>query len=285
MSQGEERRKRKPTNERAAGLFRAYADLLSLQEANPFRVNAWRRGASTLDGLDRDVRDILEDSGSEGLVGLPGIGQGLASAIREIVRTGRLSQLDRLRGEAEPEKLLQSVPGIGPALAREIHETLDVDSLEALEIAAHDGRLQQVDGIGSRRAAAIRGGLAEILGRTTLRRRSTGTRPSVDTLLDIDREYREKAAAGKLERIAPRRFNPEGRQWLPIMHSERDDWHFTALYSNTARAHELGKTDDWVVIYFYDGDHHEGQCTVVTETHGEREGERVVRGREAEGSG
>ena len=38
----------------------------------------------------------------------------------------------------------------------------------------------------------------------------------------------------------------------------------------------------WVVIYFYDGDHHEGQCTVVTETHGPLAGKRVVRGREAE---
>ena len=54
------------------------------------------------------------------------------------------------------------------------------------------------------------------------------------------------------------------------------------LFSNTARAHELGRTRDWVVIYFYDGDHHEGQCTVVTETHGPLAGKRVVRGREAE---
>lgn len=271
-------------NDAVAGMFRDFADLLSLQDANPFRVNAWRRGASTLEALDRDAREILDEEGTEGLVDLRGIGEGLASAIREIARTGRLSQLDRLRGEAQPEQLLQSVPGIGPKFAHEIHDTLDVDSLEALEIAAHDGRLEDVEGIGRRRAATIRGGLAEILGRTTARRRSPGKRPSVDLLLDIDREYREKASAGELEKIAPKRFNPEGKQWLPIMHADRDGWHFTALYSNTARAHELGKTDDWVVIYYYDGDHNEGQCTVVTETRGKREGERVVRGRETEGS-
>ncbi len=56
----------------------------------------------------------------------------------------------------------------------------------------------------------------------------------------------------------------------------------TLLFSNTARAHELGKTDDWVVVYYYDGDHNEGQCTVVTETAGARKGSRVVRGRENE---
>jgi hypothetical protein len=54
------------------------------------------------------------------------------------------------------------------------------------------------------------------------------------------------------------------------------------LFSNTARAHDLGRTHDWVVIYFYDDDHRESQCTVVTETHGPMTGKRVVRGREAE---
>ena len=87
---------------------------------------------------------------------------------------------------------------------------------------------------------------------------------------------------GELPKIAPQRFNPEGKAWLPILHAEREGWHFTALFSNTARAHELGRTDDWVVIYFYDDDHQEGQCTVVTEIRGPREGERVVRGREDE---
>jgi len=62
----------------------------------------------------------------------------------------------------------------------------------------------------------------------------------------------------------------------------RDPWHFTALFSNTARAHELNRTRDWVVIYFYDDDHDEGQHTVVTETSGRLKGRRVVRGREAE---
>jgi putative hydrolase len=107
--------------------------------------------------------------------------------------------------------------------------------------------------------------------------------PPVDLLLDIDREYREKAEGGRLSTIAPRRFNPEGTSWLPVLHAERKGWHFTALFSNTQRAHELQTTHDWVVIYFYDDAHHgEGQRTVVTETHGPRVGQRVVRGREWE---
>jgi hypothetical protein len=163
-----------------------------------------------------------------------------------------------------------------------LHETLHVDTLEALEVAAHDGRLASVSGIGERRAAGIRAGLAALLGRGNAKASARRAVPPVSVLLDVDRAYRQQAAADKLPKIAPKRFNPEGRAWLPIMHTNRGQWHFTALFSNTARAHELGRTDDWVVIYYYDDDHDEGQNTVVTETKGPLRGLRVVRGREAE---
>ena len=235
-----------------------------------------------LESLQDDVRDLLAKEGIDGLVKLPGIGKGLAAAIDEIARTGRLAQLDRLRGEASPEVVFQTLPGVGPGLARDIHDRLHVDTLEALEAAAHDGSLLTVPGIGERRAAAIRAGLAAALGRGQARRRGHGPLPAARLLLKIDAEYRKKAAADQLPKITPRRFNPEGKSWLPILHVEREGWHFTALFSNTARAHDLGRTHDWVVIYFYDDDHRESQCTVVTETHGPMTGERVVRGREAE---
>jgi len=105
--------------------------------------------------------------------------------------------------------------------------------------------------------------------------------PGVDLLLDVDREYREKASAGTLPRIAPRRFNPEGKAWLPVLHTRFGPWHFTALFSNTERAHELHRTHDWVVV-FYSDDGEEGQATVVTERRGRLAGLRVVRGREPE---
>ena len=101
-------------------------------------------------------------------------------------------------------------------------------------------------------------------------------------LLDVDEEYRRKVRAGRLVRIAPHRFNPSGRRWLPVLHTERGPWHFTALCSNTARAHELGRTRDWVVAYFHAHHEVEGQRTIVTETHGPLSGRRVVRGRESE---
>ena len=151
--------------EQAARIFTQCASVLRSQKANPFRVNAYLEAAKTLRSLTTDVHQILDEEGLEGLMNLPGIGRGLAAAVDEIARTGRLSQLDRLRGNSSPEALFQSVPGIGPTLARTIHDALDIDTLEALEIAAHDGRLEHVPGIGPRRAAAIRASLTDTLRR------------------------------------------------------------------------------------------------------------------------
>ena len=121
-----------------------------------------------------------------------------------------------------------------------------------------------------------------MLARTRRARHQRAVEPGVDLLLEVDREYREKAERGALPKIAPRRFNPSGAAWLPILHTERGDWGFTALFSNTALAHELGRVRDWVVIYFHKDSGPEGQRTVVTESRRPLAGRRVVRGREAE---
>jgi len=268
-------------NPKVGRMLREVADLLEQQGANPFRVNAYRRAARTVDTLGEDIGEIAV-RGSDALIALPGIGRALASAVLEILRTGRWAQLERLRGSAEPEALFRAIPGVGPGLAKAIHEALDVETLEGLEIAAHAGGLDRVAGIGPRRADMIRASLAAMLQRRPGRARLTVMRPEVALILDVDRDYRDQATAGTLHKIAPRRFNPLGEAWLPVLHAHRGDWQFTALYSNTARAHELDRVFDWVVIYFHTDDEPEGQCTVVTETHGPLEGRRVVRGREAE---
>ena len=85
-----------------------------------------------------------------------------------------------------------------------------------------------------------------------------------------------------MRKIAPKRFNRKAEAWLPILHTTRGKWHFTALFSNTARAHELRKVQDWVVIYFHSDSGGEAQRTIVTETRGPLAGQRVVRGRERE---
>jgi ERCC4-type nuclease len=273
-------------NQTIAERLREMAELIEAQGANPFRVGAYRKAGDAIAGLREDVRELFEEQGAAGLEAIPGVGKGIASAIIEMLTTGRWIQLQRLRGTVDPCALFQTIPGVGKDLAERIHDVLAVDTLEALESAAHEGRLESVPGVGPRRAAAISASLTSMLDRVRRRPRlalAGRYEPSVELLLEIDHVYRDQASKGKLPTIAPKRFNPEGKSWLPILHADRDNWHFTALFSNTQRAHELGMTHDWVVIYFYDGEHHvEGQRTVVTETRGPMVGERTVRGRERE---
>jgi NAD-dependent DNA ligase len=273
-------------NHEVATKLRETARLLRSQRANPFRVNAYLHAADTLDQLDQDVAELMRAEGVEGLVALPAIGEGIARSIYEYVATGRMSRLENLKGAADPVALFRSIPTVGRALAERIHDELQVDSLEALENAVRAGRLQQVKGLGHKRREAIEAWLQKHLDDQRRQFRplaeAAADGPSVELVLRVDSEYRRKAAAGKLPRITPKRFNPDNKAWLPILHTTHEHWHFTALYSNTARAHQLGRTADWVVIYFYDDHHREGQHTVVTETHGGLQGRRVVRGREPE---
>jgi putative hydrolase len=258
------------------------AALLASQGVNPFRVRAYRRGADAVRRLPVPASEILAARGVDGLREVPGIGDSLARAIRDVVRLGRLPMLDRLRGESDPVKILASVPGIGSRLAERLHDELGIDTLEELETAAHDGRLEDIAGFGAKRLAGIRDSLAHRLARVRpWAPVDPSARPPVEELLDVDREYRERAEAGTLPLIAPRRFNPKGERWLPILHATRGGRHYTALFSNTARAHRLGRTRDWVVIYA-DSERGEAQATVVTATHGPLRGRRIVRGREAE---
>jgi hypothetical protein len=224
--------------------------------------------------------DLFEAEGIEGLERLPGVGHSIGSLLREYVRTGRITLLERLQGEVTAEAVLASVPGIGPRLASRIHEELGIGTLEQLETACADGRLGKLPGFGPRRLEALEASLAARLGR---RGAEGDQRPSVGALLDVDAEYRRRAQANDLPRIAPRRFNPQGRAWLPILHTQREGWEMTALFSNTARAHRLGKTDDWVVIYAERAGRHD-QCTVVTQGRG-RGLHRTIRGRELEVAG
>lgn len=274
------------TNDAIAEKLETIADLLETQEANLYRVRAYRQAATTLRELKRPAREILETEGVEGLRRLPTIGVSLARAIEQLVETGKIGLLSQLQGETAPEQILATVPGIGPVLAARIYEQLGIDSLPDLEAAVYDGRLAQVPGFGAGRLRAVREVLA---GRLHYRPRipdrvrpqPPADQPPVSELLAVDREYREKARAKRLPTIAPRRFNPTRQAWLPILHTEQDSTHYTALFSNTARAHELGTTHDWVVIY-RDDQNGAGQWTVVTARYGPLQGKRIVRGREEE---
>jgi DNA polymerase (family 10) len=280
------------TNAQIADTLDHVADLLEGRDESAFRVRSYRNAAQTLRDLDTPVTMLMEQDPERRLRDLPGIGDRLAGSILEIATTGRLGLADRLEHETWPGQLLTEVPGIGEELARRIHDQLGIGTLEELEVAAHDGRLEQVPGIGAERAEGVRIALSGLLSGSARRRLHQALserpapdqdqeRPPVELLLEIDDEYRRKAARDQLRKIAPKRFNPQGQAWLPLLKTKRRGWEFTALFSNTARAHQRGKTHDWVVLY-YEKAGVQQQATVVTAGPGRLAGRRVVRGRERE---
>jgi hypothetical protein len=274
------------TNDDIAAALERVAELLEAQEANSFRVRAYRVAAANLRAMRRAVTDIYAQEGRRGLQAVSGVGVSIAHSIEQMINTGRLSLLAQLQGETTPELVLATVPGIGPKLAERIHTMLEIETLPELENAVYDGRLDALPGFGPRRLRSVRESLAGRFHRRPFaavqhRAPPQDDQPTVAELLDVDAEYRRKAQADKLPRIAPRRFNPTGAAWLPVLHTERGANHYSVLYSNTARAHEFGMTQDWVVIY-RDDHNGSGQWTVVTARYGPLQGRRIVSGREAE---
>ena len=256
-----------------------YANYLEGEDANVYRVRAYRKAAETVQALDRPLAEVVASEGRAGLEALDGVGASLAYTLEGLVRTGEFRTLRPDGGHVDPERLLTSLPGVGRLLAHALREKLGVTSLEDLERAAHEGRLSSV-GIGPKRLRGLVDALAGRLGRYRLPEPVVGE-PSVGDLLAVDADYRRGAAEDRLPTVAPRRFNPGHEPWLPLFQTDRGGWRYRALFSNTALAHRLGQTHDWVVVRFDDGIL-SGQRTVVTETRGDLRGLRVVRGRESE---
>lgn len=269
-------------NAQVAAALEEVADLLFTSAADSFRIAAYRTAASVVGSLDRPLADLLAETGRQGLEDLPHIGKSLSRSLEELIQTGRLALLDQLRSAARRRDAFTDLPGIGDALARRLREELGVTSAEDLFAAAYDGRLRRLPGMGAKRIQNIRECLSLRLHRDRPEPRpaASANAPSVAELLEIDEEYRRQAANGRLLAVAPRRYNPTGAAWLPILRTSRGGRQYRALYSNTARAHALEHVADWVVIYRDDDE--PGQWTVITSLFGALRGRRIVRGREAE---
>ncbi|MGN6527170.1 MAG: DNA polymerase/3'-5' exonuclease PolX [Burkholderiaceae bacterium] len=134
-------------NVEIAAAFSRSADLLEADDANRFRVRAYRNAARTVAGLSEEAAALL--ARGERLDGLPGIGRDLAGKIAEFVRTGHCEQLDALRARIPaPSVELLKLPGLGPRRVAALRAKLGVSSPEDLAQALHAGRLRSVAGFG-----------------------------------------------------------------------------------------------------------------------------------------
>jgi hypothetical protein len=313
------------TNESVGHLLRRAARLIEIEAqvkgADPEgdrsmerarqRARAYRAAAQSIETYNKPAWTLLEGGGIEALRTIQGVGPNISRSVATIyMKDGEWPYLEKLERRLPPPVVFGSIASIGPELGERIHEELGIDTLEELGKAAHDGRLAGIEGFGPGRLQAIR----EALAARTLDRMSGRHDPSIEELLDIDRWYRfiaeghlpadffdesnlaEKVEhrrplstpAGTLRVVSPNENNPNDVAWLPVLETTRYGRSYTALFSNSTRAHELGKTDDWVIIILDEDplapseDDERRSWTIVTETSGPLQGRRVVRGREDE---
>ena len=119
------------------------ADLLEIENANPFRVRAYRRAAATIEDLPESISKMIADGRK--LSELPGIGADLAGKIKEICETGHLAALDEVEART-PSTLaaLTAIPGLGPKRVQLLHDKLGIKSVEDLAKAAEAGKLREL---------------------------------------------------------------------------------------------------------------------------------------------
>ncbi len=135
-------------------IFDEIADLLEIEDANPFRVRAYRNAARLLQGLSSDVKTMVE--AGEDLTELPGIGDDLAKKIIEIVTTGHCSFLEKLEKQTPPALTeLLKVPGLGPKRVKALWHELDVETVDQLTRAAREKRIRGIPGFGEKTEARI----------------------------------------------------------------------------------------------------------------------------------
>ena len=141
-------------NAEIAGLFERLADLLEVEDANPFRVRAYRNAARTVSGHPQSMADLLAEG--QDLSRLPGIGKDLAEKIRTIVETGELPLLQEVQART-PAALsdLMKIEGLGPKRVKALYRELHISCPEDLQRAARSGKIRALEGFGSKTEAMI----------------------------------------------------------------------------------------------------------------------------------
>jgi DNA polymerase (family 10) len=143
------------TNAEIAAAFDTVADLLEYQGSNVFRVRAYRNAARTIGTMVESLATVRR-APDRGLTDLEGIGADLAGKIETLLDSGKLPLLDELQKQVPAVVFeLMRVPGLGPKKVKTLVDELAIDSLDALEKACREGRVEDIKGFGAKTQAAI----------------------------------------------------------------------------------------------------------------------------------
>jgi len=150
-------------NVEIAHLLSKYAELLEIQGADRFRIQAYRNAARTIESLSQPVAQLLAEGKDLKKLKLPGIGKGMAEHIEEIVKTGALHDLKELRKTlpASLDELLE-IEGLGPKRTKQLYEQLGISSMKKLEQAIDSGKVESLAGFGKKSVEKIRQAIRDL---------------------------------------------------------------------------------------------------------------------------
>lgn len=141
------------TNQEIADRLREIYQLMQLAGENRFRAIAFDRAAQTIESLNDDINDYIEN---DSLTDIKGIGSSIAKDIRSYSETGKIEVLENLR-ERIPAGVIKwlEISGLGPKNIAKIHKELGISELKELKEACEDGRVAALDGLGAKSAQKI----------------------------------------------------------------------------------------------------------------------------------
>src|SRR2546422_559944 len=208
-----------------ARLFDEVADLLEIQDANPFRVRAYRNAARTIRDFPEPIADLVR-AGTKDLTDIAGIGDDLAEKITDIVTTGELPLRKQLASKLPAGLLdLLRIPGLGPKRVKLLYKKLKVKSAAALAAALDKGRVQKLKGFGPKMEEKMRAGIgqAQVGERRMLLNEAETQATAVVAYLEAGGGIRQMEVAGSYRRRRETIGDPgivvtsEGKNSAPVM--------------------------------------------------------------------
>jgi DNA polymerase (family X) len=185
------------SNAEIAGRLASLAQFLSTQKENLYKVKAYRRAAASIRTLSESIDELVREDAD--LTSYPGIGQAIGSAIREIVLTGTLGKLEKLRSQASPEIAgISDYPRLDPKRVLRVYKKLNISSVESLREKLESGAIEKA--LGARMDQHVRQGLTETHG--MLLYKADGLRDTVDEFLVSKCGVRRAEVAGEYRRRA-----------------------------------------------------------------------------------
>jgi DNA polymerase (family 10) len=144
-------------NEAIARRFYRLAALMEIRGDDPFRLRSYRNAAEALETWPTPLKQIAKDEGIAGLQSIPGVGKAIAGKIIELLERGTFDAWERITAET-PETVLDllELPGVGPKTAAMLHQKFKVSSLKELKKFVAGGGLDIADGIGPKTAERIK---------------------------------------------------------------------------------------------------------------------------------